>query len=127
MKDLAISKGNFNSFKNKAKAAFNNGTLDEEMVIDTLEAVYGDNEKVRAWGKKTATSSKLELGEVAAIEMYLSMLEPEERAAIADLYYEIEADEGRIASLALDELTYEEALELMAEIRFDYVPTSNPK
>ncbi len=121
-KDLTISKTNFATFKDKVGEAFDEGVIDEEMVIATLNDVYGDNEKVRAWGKKTATSTTLTPEELAIVDAYMDALSPEERAVILDLYDEFDAEEGRIASVALKELTYEEALELAKEIIYDYVP-----
>ena len=91
------------------------------MVINTLNDVYGDDEKVRAWGKKTATSDALTEEEAQFFNDYLDALTPEERATILGLYNELmgqKVEENRVATIAIDELTYAEALELLKVIQY---------
>ena len=118
--DLEIKEANLDSFKEQAKAAFD-GILDEQKVINTLNNIYGDDEKVRAWGKKTATSSALTEEEAQIVNDYLDALTPEERATILGLYTELmgmKTEENRVATVAIDELTYEEALELISVVQY---------
>ncbi len=119
VKNLVVRKSSLATFKSKAKAAFTNGVLDEQRVIKTLNDVYGEEELVRAWGKKTATSNKLSEEEAQIVEAYLAALSPEERAVILDLYNELGLENpNKVATVAIDELTYEEALELIKIVNF---------